>query len=247
MTLDEKLGQLTISPGLRADRARPSAARGERDSCARRQSAPSSASTAPTSRRKMQRVAVEESRLHIPLLFGYDVIHGYANDLPRPARRGGVVRLRPRPSARRASPRSRRAAMGLHWTFAPMVDIARDARWGRIVEGAGEDPYLGSVMAAARVRGFQGDDLRAPTSLIGDREALRRVRRRRGGTRLQRRRRRRADAVGGLPAAVRGRGARRRRLVHGVVQRDRRHAGARQPLAAHRRAARPSGGSTAWS
>jgi beta-glucosidase len=115
--------------------------------------------------RELQRMAVEESRLGIPLLFAYDVIHGFRTVFPVPL--GEAATWDPtlvERSARLAAVEA--TAHGLHWTYAPMVDIARDARWGRIVEGSGEDPWLGSVMAAARVRGFQGEDLRDSTSMI---------------------------------------------------------------------------------
>jgi beta-glucosidase len=115
--------------------------------------------------RKFQRVAVEESRLHIPLLLGYDVIHGQRTIFPVPLAMAATFDSAAAVRAARVAALEA-TAMGLHWTFAPMVDIARDARWGRIVEGAGEDPYLGSVMAAAQVRGFQGDDLASPTSML---------------------------------------------------------------------------------
>ena len=105
-----------------------------------------------------QKLAVEGSRLGIPLIFGYDVIHGYRTIFPVPLGETASWDLEAiERSARIAAIEA--SASGVHWTFAPMVDIARDARWGRIMEGAGEDPYLGSVVAAARVRGFQGDDL----------------------------------------------------------------------------------------
>ena len=105
-----------------------------------------------------QRIAVEQSRLRIPLLFGYDVIHGYRTVFPVPIATASsfdpeLIEEVERVAAREA------AAGGVKWTFAPMVDISRDPRWGRMVEGAGEDPYLGAVAAAARVRGFQGRDL----------------------------------------------------------------------------------------
>ena len=108
-----------------------------------------------------QRIAVEQSRLKIPLLFGYDVIHGYRTIFPVPIATASsfdpeLIAAVERVAAREAS------AGGVKWTFAPMVDITRDPRWGRMVEGAGEDPYLGSVVAAARVRGFQGHDLADP-------------------------------------------------------------------------------------
>jgi beta-glucosidase len=113
----------------------------------------------------IQRIAVEESRLKIPLLLGSDVIHGFRTTFPIPLAEAAtwnpeLVEAAARVAAREAS------AAGVNWTFAPMVDIARDARWGRIAEGSGEDPYLGSVMAAARVRGFQGRALESPGTVL---------------------------------------------------------------------------------
>ncbi len=108
--------------------------------------------------RRLQEITVEQSRLGIPLIFGLDVIHGYKTIFPVPlaeAASWDLVAIEK--SARVAAIEA--SAAGIHWTFAPMVDIARDPRWGRIMEGAGEDPYLGALIAAARVRGFQGDDL----------------------------------------------------------------------------------------
>src|SRR2546428_8774065 len=102
----------------------------------------------------VQRVAVTESRLKIPLLFGLDVIHGYRTIFPIPL--GEASSFDPDAAEATArAPGQEAAAFGINWTYAPMVDIARDPRWGRIAEGSGEDPYLGSLMAAARVRGFQ--------------------------------------------------------------------------------------------
>ena len=107
--------------------------------------------------RELQRIATQQSRLKIPLLFGLDVIHGFRTIYPIPlAEAASFDSSRAEFSARQAAVEA--TAHGITWTFAPMVDIARDPRWGRIMEGAGEDPYLGSVMAAARVRGFQGGD-----------------------------------------------------------------------------------------
>src|SRR5919106_2229573 len=102
--------------------------------------------------RDAQRAALE-SRLKIPLLLGLDVIHGYRTIFPIPLAEAGTWNPEPVEQAARVAAREA-AAAGVNWTFAPMVDIARDARWGRIAEGSGEDPYLGSVMAAAPVRGF---------------------------------------------------------------------------------------------
>jgi len=114
---------------------------------------------------KLQRIAVEQSRMHIPLLFALDVIHGFRTIFPVPLAEASS--WNPSAAERSARYAAREAsAEGIAWTFAPMVDIARDPRWGRIVEGAGEDPYLGSVIAAARVRGFQGTSLRDPTTIL---------------------------------------------------------------------------------
>ena len=112
----------------------------------------------------MQRLAVEQSRLGIPLLFGRDVIHGYRTIFPIPL--GQAAAWSPELVEEGSAIAAREAsADGIHWTFAPMMDIARDARWGRVAEGYGEDPHLASVMAVATVRGLQGDDLAAPQRL----------------------------------------------------------------------------------
>jgi len=108
--------------------------------------------------REAQKLAVEHSRLGIPLIFGYDVVHGYKTMMPIPLAQAAswnpeLAELSSRVAASEAS------SAGLHWTFAPMIDIARDARWGRVMESAGEDPYLASIMAKAWIKGFQGDDL----------------------------------------------------------------------------------------
>jgi beta-glucosidase len=113
---------------------------------------------------ELQRVAVEESRLHIPIIYGYDVIHGYRTTFPVPLAMAAswnpdILEKAAHIAAVEAS------AEGIHWTFSPMVDIARDPRWGRMAEGSGEDTYLGSVMARAQVRGYQGKDLAAPGSI----------------------------------------------------------------------------------
>ena len=107
--------------------------------------------------RELQQIAMQ-SRLKIPLLFGQDVIHGYRTTFPIPLGEAASWDLQAiEQSARIAATEA--AAGGIHWTFAPMVDIARDPRWGRVMEGAGEDPYLGSLIAKARVKGFQGKGL----------------------------------------------------------------------------------------
>lgn len=114
---------------------------------------------------RLQRQAVEGSRHGIPALFGYDVIHGLRTILPVPI--ALAASWDPDTIERGQAVAAREArAVGIHWTFAPMVDIARDPRWGRIVEGAGEDPYLGSAVAAAQVRGFQGDRIGTPERVV---------------------------------------------------------------------------------
>ncbi|MFL6620968.1 MAG: beta-glucosidase BglX [Povalibacter sp.] len=115
--------------------------------------------------RETQRIAAEQSRLKIPLLFGADVIHGFRTVFPIPL--GEAASFEPELATRTARVAAiESTAAGIHWTFAPMVDIARDQRWGRVSEGAGEDVYLGKLFAAARVRGFQGDNLRADDSML---------------------------------------------------------------------------------
>ncbi len=113
----------------------------------------------------LQKIAVEESPSKIPLLFALDVIHGYRTIFPVPLALAASWDPATIEGAQSVAAQEARAA-GLHWTFAPMLDIARDARWGRIVEGAGEDPYLGAAVAAAQVRGFQGAYLGAPHRLV---------------------------------------------------------------------------------
>ncbi|MCW2808080.1 MAG: glycoside hydrolase family 3 domain protein [Marmoricola sp.] len=121
--------------------------------------------TDPTEINRLQRLAVEGHRLGIPLLFGFDVVHGLRTILPVPIAMAaswdpGLIERAQSVAAREAR------AVGIHWAFAPMVDIARDPRWGRIVEGAGEDPYLGAAVAVAQVRGFQGREPGAPGRII---------------------------------------------------------------------------------
>jgi beta-glucosidase len=113
----------------------------------------------------LQKIAVEESPSKIPLLFALDVIHGYRTIFPVPLAMASSWDPMVAEQAQAVAAKEARAA-GLHWTFGPMLDIARDARWGRIVEGAGEDPYLGAAMAAAQVRGFQGPYIGAPDHVI---------------------------------------------------------------------------------
>ena len=121
--------------------------------------------TDPAETNRLQRLAIEGNRLGIPLLFGFDVIHGLRTILPVPI--AMAASWDPDTIERGQSVAAREArAVGIHWAFAPMVDVARDPRWGRIIEGAGEDPYLGAAVAVAQVRGFQGDELGAPDRII---------------------------------------------------------------------------------
>ncbi|MBN1695772.1 beta-glucosidase BglX [candidate division WOR-3 bacterium] len=113
----------------------------------------------------LQKIAVEESRLGIPLIFGLDVVHGLKTIFPVPL--ASACSFEPEAVERAARIAAiEAAACGIHWTFAPMVDIALDPRWGRIVEGAGEDPYLGAAMAKAQVEGYQGDDLSFENTIL---------------------------------------------------------------------------------
>ncbi len=161
MTLPEKLGQLQQLDGEANGNFRP-----EHLELARKGLLGSTLNVRGAERsNRLQRVAVEESRLKIPLLFGFDVIHGYRTVFPIPL--GEAATWDPATVERSAAIAAKEArAAGVHWTFAPMVDIARDARWGRIAEGSGEDPFLGSAMARARVIGFQGRDYSAADKVL---------------------------------------------------------------------------------
>lgn len=160
MTLDEKVGQLTQAAGapwFPGPKAPDIVRKGGAGSVLWLND--------PKEFNALQKIAVEESRLKIPVLYGLDVIHGYRTIFPAPLAMAATWDPALYERAQSVAAREARAA-GIHWTFAPMVDIARDARWGRIVEGAGEDPYLGSAMAAAQVRGFQGPYLGSPEHVI---------------------------------------------------------------------------------
>lgn len=164
MTIEEKLGQLTAySSGWSATGPTLNPSYGT-ELAKGRVGALFNAHTVAYNR-ELQRTAVEETRLGIPLLFGYDVIHGYKTIFPIPLAESSTWDLELiRQSASLAAKEA--AAAGINWTFSPMVDIARDPRWGRIAEGSGEDSYLGSLIAAARVRGYQGHDLADPFTLL---------------------------------------------------------------------------------
>ncbi|HVG28139.1 MAG TPA: beta-glucosidase BglX [Pyrinomonadaceae bacterium] len=161
MTLAEKLGQLQQLDGEANGNFRP-----EHLELIRRGLLGSTLNVRGARRaNELQRVAMNESRLKIPHLFAFDVIHGYRTVFPVPL--GEAASFDPAAAERAAQIAAREAsAAGVRWTFAPMVDIARDARWGRVVEGAGEDPYLGAAFARARVRGFQGADYSAPDRVV---------------------------------------------------------------------------------
>jgi beta-glucosidase len=121
--------------------------------------------TDPAEINRFQHLAVDKTRLHIPLIFGFDVIHGFRTIFPVPI--AMAASWDPETVSKAQSVAAKEArAVGIAWAFAPMLDIARDPRWGRIVEGAGEDPYLGSAIAAAQVRGFQGDYIGAPDHIL---------------------------------------------------------------------------------
>jgi beta-glucosidase len=164
MTLEEKAGQLAQWSGGRNPTG-PSAAAGSEQDIRRGRVGSFIGVWGAEATRRLQRIAVEESRLHVPILFSADVIHGFRTIFPVPLAEASSwdVDLAER-CARAAAVEA--SAYGIHWNYAPMVDIARDARWGRIVEGAGEDPFLGSAFAVARVRGFQGAAPADATALL---------------------------------------------------------------------------------
>ena len=168
MTLEEKVGQLTQSPG-RGTQTGPRAPEGGEAKIRAGRVGSFLGIFGAEYTRELQRIAVQESRLKIPLVFAMDVIHGFRTLYPVSiAEAASFNPERVELSARQSAVEA--AAHGLHWTFAPMVDVARDPRWGRVVEGAGEDPHLGEMMAAARVRGFQGGaggvNIGAPDALL---------------------------------------------------------------------------------
>jgi beta-glucosidase len=165
MTVDEKIGQLsqefvfdkTIPGQSTPEELQQKLAHGELGSLL--------FITDPEKINRWQHIAVEQSRLHIPLIFGYDVIHGFRTIFPSPI--ATAASWDPAQVEKNQSvAASEASAVGINWAFAPMIDIARDPRWGRIVEGAGEDPYLGAQMAAAQVRGFQGPYIGSPDHIL---------------------------------------------------------------------------------
>ncbi len=164
MTLDEKIGQLTLLTSNWESTGPTMRDSYKEDIRAGRVGAIFNAYTAKYTR-ELQALAVEGTRLKIPLLFGYDVIHGHRTIFPISLGEAASWDLQAIEKAARISA-IEASAEGIHWTFSPMVDIARDPRWGRISEGAGEDVYLGSLIAKARVRGYQGSDLSRPDTIL---------------------------------------------------------------------------------
>lgn len=163
MTLEEKIGQLTQSPGdisTGTDVSKDNLLAGIRQG----RIGSVLSHTNFDNKIVMQRTAVKESRLGIPLIFGFDVIHGYKTIFPIPLAQAATWDMAAIENAERIAA-AEAAADGQNWTFSPMVDVSRDPRWGRVMEGAGEDPYLGSRVGEARVRGFQGNDLSQPNTL----------------------------------------------------------------------------------
>jgi beta-glucosidase len=164
MTLEEKIGQL-VQYSAGAATGPTSGRTDDKDMIRKAQVGSLFNVTGARATNELQHIAVDESRLHIPLIFGLDVIHGFRTTFPLNLGLAAtwdpdLVQKTARIAAQEAS------ASGVRWTFSPMVDIARDARWGRISEGAGEDPFLGSAMARAYVRGYQGEHLDAPDSIV---------------------------------------------------------------------------------
>jgi len=161
MTIEEKVGQLNqlffLKQFMKPEMLEPDIRSGKVGSLL--------FVTDPAIINRFQKVAVENSRLKIPLLFGFDVIHGFHTIFPVPLAMASSWDPALVEQAQSVAASEARA-VGIRWTFAPMLDIARDPRWGRIVEGAGEDPYLGSRMAAAQVRGFQGEDPSSPGRVL---------------------------------------------------------------------------------
>ena len=235
MTLDEKIGQLweeqmeSDSDIRFADKLKRGALSSFLDG--------SVLIETPMMRNKIQHIAVEQSRLGIPLIFANDVIHGFRTIFPIPL--ALACAWEPELFAQTDTIAAREAAAaGLDWTFAPMVDLARDPRWGRIAEGFGEDPWLGALDAAASVRGFQGANIAETNRIVGVPETLRGLRRGGGRAGLQYDGNIRIHPAQFLSAAVqswRGRGG-----LDGDerIQRAFRNARQRQPSHAHRHFAR---------
>ncbi len=161
MTLEEKIGQLAQIGGVAFIPGSPK----PEDAIRKGQAGSILWISKPADINRLQKVAMEETRLRIPLIFGLDVIHGFKTVFPMPLALaaswdGALIERVHGVAAKEAR------AAGITWTFAPMLDIARDPRWGRMIEGAGEDPFLGAMVARAQVRGFQGNDLSSPEHIL---------------------------------------------------------------------------------
>ena len=164
MTMDEKIGQINL-PAIGFDVTGPLVSQDVDKKIKSGLVGGVFNTYTPEAVRKLQDIAVKETRLGIPLIFGYDVIHGHKTIFPVPLALActwdmALIEQSARIAAQEAS------ADGLNWTFSPMVDIARDPRWGRVAEGAGEDPWLGSQVAKAMVKGYQGDDLKKNNTIL---------------------------------------------------------------------------------
>jgi beta-glucosidase len=155
MTLEEKVAQLSQLPGFDIPEFKEQVGSDPKDVVRKYGAGSVLWVKDPKEINVWQHIALDESRLHIPILFGLDVIHGYHTIFPAPIAMASSWDPKMVEAAQTIAARESRAA-GIEWTFAPMLDIARDARWGRMVEGAGEDPYLGAAIARAQVAGFQG-------------------------------------------------------------------------------------------
>ena len=165
MTLEEKIGQLTQYAGDRNTATGPLGKPIDRNEEIKKGRIGSLLNVrGAKNTRALQEVAMQ-SRLKIPILFGLDVIHGYRVTFPVPLAEAASWDMKAIEHTERIAA-TEAAAAGIHWTFAPMVDISRDPRWGRVTEGAGEDPFLGSLIAKARVRGFQGNKLGDTNSVM---------------------------------------------------------------------------------
>lgn len=160
MRLNEKIGQLVQYSGG-WDATGPTSSQGDQhklEKLKRGEVGSMLNVTSVASIRETQKIVMDNSRLKIPLIFAYDVIHGYKTIFPIPLGESASWDLELMQKSAEIAARES-AASGLHWTFAPMIDVSRDARWGRVMEGAGEDPFLNSKIGVARIKGFQGDDL----------------------------------------------------------------------------------------
>src|SRR5690348_9734645 len=165
MTLEEKVGQLSQMPGFPVPEFMQQNGITPEDAVRKYGAGSVLWVSDPKQINRWQHIAVDESRLHIPIIFGLDVIHGYHTIFPDPLAMASSWDPTMVEAAQSVAAREARAA-GITWTFGPMVDIARDARWGRMMEGAGEDPYLGAEIARAQVLGFQGAKLGGPDHVL---------------------------------------------------------------------------------